>query len=134
LRRLFGDSPTPRVLFDSDASEQKLDELAGGGGELGKYRYVHLATHGEVDDAWPLRSAVILSRDTLPDPGKQLLAGKPVYDGRLTAEEILRTWNLEKRVGDAVGVPDGPGQVRARRGLRRLRAGALAVREPEWCV
>src|SRR5262249_3332801 len=44
--------------------------------------------------AWPLRSALILSRDTLPDPQQQLLAGKPVYDGRLTAEEMLRSWNL----------------------------------------
>jgi tetratricopeptide (TPR) repeat protein len=93
LRRLFSDSPLPRLLFDSEASEQNLDELAASG-ELGKYRYLHLATHGEVDNAWPLRSALILSRDTLPDPQQQLLAGKPVYDGRLTAEEILRSWNL----------------------------------------
>jgi tetratricopeptide (TPR) repeat protein len=93
LRRLFGDRPAPKLLFDSDASEQGLDDLAVRG-ELGKYRYVHLATHGEVDDAFPLRSAVILSRDTLPDPQKQLLSGKPVYDGRLTAEEMLRGWNL----------------------------------------
>jgi tetratricopeptide (TPR) repeat protein len=94
LRRLFGAEAEPKVLLDSDASEQKLDEMASTG-ELGKYRYVHLATHGEVDDAWPLRSAVILSRDTLPEPQQQLLAGKPAYDGRLTAEEILRHWNLE---------------------------------------
>jgi tetratricopeptide (TPR) repeat protein len=93
LHRLFGDRPESKRLFDSEASEQRLDGLASSG-ELGRYRYIHLATHGEVDDAFPLRSAVILSRDTLPDPGKQLLAGKPVYDGRLTAEEMLRTWNL----------------------------------------
>jgi tetratricopeptide (TPR) repeat protein len=93
LHRLFGDSSEPRLLFDSDASEQRLDALAGSG-ELGKYRYLHLATHGEVDGFFPLRSAVILARDTLPDPQKQLLAGKPIYDGRLTAEEMLRTWNL----------------------------------------
>jgi CHAT domain-containing protein len=41
---------------------------------------------------------VILSRDTLPDPQKQLLAGKPVYDGRLTAEEMLRSWNLNSEL------------------------------------
>jgi tetratricopeptide (TPR) repeat protein len=93
LRRLFGDKPQPKLLFDSEASEQRLHELAASG-DLGKYRYIHLATHGEVDDAFPLRSAVILSRDALPDPQKQLLAGKPVYDGRLTAEEMLRSWNL----------------------------------------
>jgi tetratricopeptide (TPR) repeat protein len=97
LRRLFGDRQEPKLLFDSDASEQRLDELAARG-ELGKYRYVHLATHGEVDDRFALRSAVILSRDSLPDPQQQLLAGKPVYDGRLTAEEMLRGWNLNSEL------------------------------------
>jgi tetratricopeptide (TPR) repeat protein len=94
LRRLFGDKLEPKLLFDSDASEQRLDELAASG-ELGKYRYLHLATHGEVDDTFPLRSAVILSRDTLPEPQKQLLSGKPVYDGRLTADRMLRAWHLD---------------------------------------
>jgi tetratricopeptide (TPR) repeat protein len=94
LKRLFAADPKPLVLLDAEASEQKLDALAAAGA-LGKYRYVHLATHGEVDNSRPLRSAVILSRDDLPDPQKQLLAGKPVYDGRLTAEEMLRSWNLE---------------------------------------
>jgi CHAT domain-containing protein/tetratricopeptide (TPR) repeat protein len=97
VQRLFGEQPPPTVLFDSDASAQKLDDLAAGG-VLGKYRYLHLATHGDVDDTFPLRSAVILSRDTLPDPQQQLLAGKPVYDGRLTAEEMLRTWNLHSEL------------------------------------
>jgi tetratricopeptide (TPR) repeat protein len=96
LRLLFGDKE-PRLLYDSEASEQKLDALAASG-ELGKYRYIHLATHGEVDGTVALRSAVILSRDTLPDPEKQLLAGKSAYDGRLTAEEMLRTWNLNSEL------------------------------------
>jgi tetratricopeptide (TPR) repeat protein len=94
LRRLFAAEPKPLVLLDSEASEQKLDALATAG-ELGKYRYVHLATHGEVDNSRALRSAIILSRDDLPDRQEQLLAGKPIYDGRLTAEEMLRSWNLE---------------------------------------
>jgi tetratricopeptide (TPR) repeat protein len=94
LQRLFPTEPRPLLLLDSEASEQKLDALAGAG-ELGKYRYVHLATHGEVDNSRALRSAIILSRDDLPDPQQQLLAGKPIYDGRLTAEEMLRSWNLD---------------------------------------
>jgi tetratricopeptide (TPR) repeat protein len=93
LRRLFGAKAEPKLLTDSEASEQRLDELAASG-ELGKYRYLHLATHGEVDDTWPLGSSLILSRDRLPDPQQQLLAGKPAYDGRLTAEEMLRNWHL----------------------------------------
>jgi tetratricopeptide (TPR) repeat protein len=82
-----------RLLADSDASEQALDRLAASK-ELAGYRYVHLATHGAMDDRLPLQSAVILSRDRLPDPLKQLEAGQPVYDGRLTAEEVLEKWDL----------------------------------------
>jgi tetratricopeptide (TPR) repeat protein len=93
LRRLFGDVPPPRLLFDSQASEQQLYALAKSG-ELSRYRYVHLATHGEVDNTMPLRSAVILSRDALPDPLKQLEAGLPAFDGRLEAREVLERWHL----------------------------------------
>jgi CHAT domain-containing protein len=97
LRRLFGATPAPTILAASEASEQRLYQLAKDK-ELGKYRYVHLATHGEVDDHVPLRSAVILARDNLPDPGKQLDAGLPIFDGRLTAEEVLRQWHLHSEL------------------------------------
>jgi CHAT domain-containing protein len=97
LRRLFGEQPPPRLLFDSQASEQELHDLARSGA-LGRYRYLHLATHGEVDDRVPLRSAVILSRDQLPDPLGQLEKGLPVFDGRLTAEKVLRQWHLQSEL------------------------------------
>jgi hypothetical protein len=94
LCKLFaGSGPEPLVLFDSQAGEQRLYDLAKSG-DLRKYRYLHLVTHGTVDDRFPLRSAVILSRDALPDPDKQLNAGLPVFNGRLTAEEVLRQWHL----------------------------------------
>jgi CHAT domain-containing protein len=93
LRRLFGEQGGVKVLLGSQASEQRLYEMAKGD-ELSKYRFVHLATHGEVDYSWPLRSAIILARDTLPDPDKQLELGRPVFDGRLTAREVLEHWHL----------------------------------------
>ncbi len=96
LRRLFAAGEPMLLLHDSDASEQRLDELAKSG-ELGKYRYVHLATHGEVDNVFPLRSAVILSRDRLPNDKQVadlLTSGQPIPDGRLTAEDALRRWHL----------------------------------------
>lgn len=94
LRQLFAADPAAfRLLASSGASEQALYELAKDGG-LGKFRYLHLATHGSVDERFPLRSAVILSRDNLPDTGKQFDAGLPIYDGKLSAEEVLRHWNL----------------------------------------
>jgi CHAT domain-containing protein/tetratricopeptide (TPR) repeat protein len=97
LQRLFGEREPTRLLLDSQASEQRLHELAGKG-ELGKYRYLHLATHGEVDDAFPLRSALILSRDGLPDEKQRvqrLQSGEPIPDGRLTAREVLEGWHLD---------------------------------------
>lgn len=95
LQHLFGASA--RLLQKSQASEQRLNELAASG-ELGKYRYLHLATHGEVDNIFPLRSAVILSRDRLPDEKQKtelLVSGQPIPDGRLEAGEALRRWNLQ---------------------------------------
>jgi tetratricopeptide (TPR) repeat protein len=98
LQRLFdGAKEKSEVLLGAQASEQRLDELARSGA-LAKYRYVHLATHGEVDHSWPLRSAVLLARDQLPDAGKQLEAGRPVYDARLSAEEVLRAWSLHSEL------------------------------------
>jgi hypothetical protein len=96
LQRLFDKDEAAQLLLDSEASEQRLDELAQLG-KLGCYRYLHLATHGEANDAFPLRSAIILSRDRLPDAAQRtqlLLEGKPIPDGRLTAEEVLQRWHL----------------------------------------
>jgi CHAT domain-containing protein len=96
LQRLFDKQAPVQLLLDSDASEQRLDDLAQRG-DLGMYRYIHLATHGQVNDNLPLRSAVILSRDHLPDEKRRtdlLLSGQPIPDGRLEAEEALARWNL----------------------------------------
>jgi CHAT domain-containing protein len=82
-----------QLLADSQASEQELDRLARSKA-LSHYRYVHLATHGDLNDRLPLQSAVILARDHLPDPLKRLEAGLPVYTGRLTAEDVLERWDL----------------------------------------
>jgi CHAT domain-containing protein len=97
LRRLFAPDELAELLMDSEAGEQQLYERAKSGA-LGKYRYLHLATHGEVDNVFPLRSAVILAQDHLPDDKQRtelLLSGQPIPDGRLTAEEVLQQWSLD---------------------------------------
>jgi CHAT domain-containing protein len=91
IARLFDQ---PDKLLGSRASEQQLEELSASG-RLQEYRYLHLATHGLLDPKIALHSALILSQDNLPDPLQQVLAGKRAYDGRLTAEQILRTWKLD---------------------------------------
>ena len=95
LARLFksDDRPT-RILLGADASEPELDRLAASG-ELGRFGFIHLATHGVIDEAVPARSAVILTQTGLPDPLEQVLHHKPVFDGRLSVREIQRGWELK---------------------------------------
>jgi tetratricopeptide (TPR) repeat protein len=95
LTRLFqsDDRPT-RALLGTDASEPELDRLAASG-ELGRFGFIHLATHGVIDEDVPTRSAVILTQTGLPDPLEQVLHQKPVFDGRLLVREIQRGWDLK---------------------------------------
>jgi hypothetical protein len=60
LNGLFADRE-PTLLVDSQASEQQLHQLASRD-ELRRYRYLHLATQGDVDNRLPLQSTLILSR------------------------------------------------------------------------
>jgi tetratricopeptide (TPR) repeat protein len=95
LARLFqADDRPARTLIEADASEPELDRLAASG-ELGRFAFIHLATHGVIDESVPLRSAVILTQTGLPDPLEQVLHQKPAYDGRLSVREIQRTWKLK---------------------------------------
>jgi tetratricopeptide (TPR) repeat protein len=79
-------------LLGSQASEQKLADLAERG-ELKKYRYLHFATHGEVNSHVAFQSAIILAQGQLPEPA-EALRGKNFIDGRLTAAELMN-WKLD---------------------------------------
>ncbi len=91
LARVFDKS---ELLKGPAASEQNLDRLAASG-ELRTYPYLHFATHGVLDDQRPMRSALILARDQVPDPLQAARKGVESSRGRLTAERILRTWKLD---------------------------------------
>ena len=82
------------LLIGEEASEVQLDGIATSG-ELRRYAYIHLATHGVVDQDVPARSAIILTQTGLPDPLEQVRQRKPVYDGRLLVREIQRSWDLD---------------------------------------
>jgi CHAT domain-containing protein/tetratricopeptide (TPR) repeat protein len=88
------DNRPTRILVETDASEPELDRIAASG-ELGRFGFIHLATHGVIDDDAPDRSAVILTQTGLPDPLAQAMANKPVYDGRISAREIKHGWELK---------------------------------------
>jgi len=81
------------VLLGPDAAEQRLVEMAESG-HLTDFGIVHMATHALVDDERPERSALVLSQVGLPAPLESALAGERIYDGLLTAAEIVREWEL----------------------------------------
>ncbi len=95
IKDLFNsDRRTTKILLGADASEPETDRLATSG-ELGRFGFIHLATHGMINEMVPERSAVILTQTGLPDPLEQVLHQKPVFDGRLSVREIQRGWNLK---------------------------------------
>jgi CHAT domain-containing protein/tetratricopeptide (TPR) repeat protein len=86
--------PGATVLLGRDASEERLVGEAESGA-LGSFGTIHLATHALVDDGRPERSALVLSQLDLPDPFESALRGDRIYDGLLTAREIVREWRLD---------------------------------------
>jgi CHAT domain-containing protein len=95
ITQLFKSDDRPsRALLGTDASEAVLDRLAAAD-ELKQFAFIHLGTHGVIDEGIPQRSAVILTQIGLPDPLDQVLNHKPVFDGRLLVREIQRSWELK---------------------------------------
>jgi tetratricopeptide (TPR) repeat protein len=95
IARLFKDNGQPtRTLLGAEAVEPEMDRLTTSR-ELGRFGFIHLATHGVIDEDVPARSAVILTQVGLPDPLEQVLHQKPAYDGRLSVREIQKTWELK---------------------------------------
>jgi tetratricopeptide (TPR) repeat protein len=88
LVRLFesDDRPT-KALLGHEANEPELERIAASG-ELANFGFIHVATHGVIDETIPQRSAVILTQTGLPDPLEQVMNHKPVFDGRLSVREI----------------------------------------------
>jgi CHAT domain-containing protein/tetratricopeptide (TPR) repeat protein len=98
---------TKRLLTGSEASEQDLNQLATAG-RLRDYRYLHFATHGVLDVDQPMHSALILAQDRLPPDG---IDGNRLVDGRLTAERILRHWQLDADLVTLSACNSGLGKV-----------------------
>ena len=108
--------PKATVLLGRDATEQALVGLASSG-ELRKYGTIHLATHALVDDERPQCSALILSQVDLPDPLQAAMSGQRIYDGLITAQEILREWRLDSDLVTLSGCDTGLGKQVSGEGL-----------------
>lgn len=85
--------PEATLLLGSEASEARIQALRP---QLRGFDALHLATHALVDDAQPGQSALVLSQADEGAPVlDRILRGEPVYDGLLTATEIMREWELD---------------------------------------
>jgi hypothetical protein len=122
-------------LTRAEASEARLDTLRRSG-ELKRYRYLHLATHGQANDARAFDSALILTRpQKLPEPR----VGEPYLDGRLTAAEVLDYWQLDADLVTMSACESGLGPKGGGEGLLGfaqafLLAGSRAVLLTLWQV
>jgi CHAT domain-containing protein len=80
-------------LLGPAASEAAVGQLADSDG-FREFGTIHIATHAVVDDRRPWKSALVLSQVDLPDPLDATIEGHRLYDGMVTAEEVLREWKL----------------------------------------
>ncbi|MBI4720968.1 MAG: CHAT domain-containing protein [Chitinivibrionia bacterium] len=130
--------PEPTLLVGPDASEQQMVQLAEAG-RLKDFKTIHLATHAFVDDEQPERSALILSRANLPDPLEAAMVGTRIYDGLVTAKEILREWKLDADLVTLSACETGLGKVVGGEGYvgfahAFLQAGARTLLVSLWKV
>jgi tetratricopeptide (TPR) repeat protein len=82
-------------LLGQDATESALQQLARSG-SLKTYRYIHLATHGQANPDVAMSSALFLAAET--ERWRAASADPEVLletDGQITAEQIVRTWELD---------------------------------------
>jgi CHAT domain-containing protein/tetratricopeptide (TPR) repeat protein len=126
------------TLLGPDASEQHLVAMARSG-ELGSYQLIHFATHAWVNPERPEESSLFLSRVDLPDPLEAAEKGERIYDGLVTAKEVLQEWKLDADLVTLSGCQTALGQRIAGEGYigfahAFLQAGARSLLVSLWPV
>ncbi len=94
VERVSAAVPGAVILLGADASEQEFLKLAASDA-LRRFDTIHLATHALVDDERPERSALVLSRVNLPSAVEATVSGERIFDGLLSAQEIVRECRLD---------------------------------------
>jgi CHAT domain-containing protein/tetratricopeptide (TPR) repeat protein len=138
VKRVSVAVPRSTILLGEDASEQQLVGLAASGGLEG-FDTIHLATHALMDDERPERSALVLSRVNLPDAVDATVAGTRVFDGLLSASEIVAEFPLDADLVTLSGCQTALGREAGGEGYIGLasaffRAGARSLVVSLWRV
>src|SRR5262249_36928474 len=93
------DFPDARVYTGQEAQEATVKQ------EGGKYRYLHFATHGFLNDAAPLLSSIVLAQPKDDKEDGFLTAGE-IFDMTLNAEMVVlsacNTGQGAKQAGEGV--------------------------------
>jgi CHAT domain-containing protein/tetratricopeptide (TPR) repeat protein len=92
ISQLFGDAHV--ILSGRHATREEIQKLASAD-RLKDFAFLHFATHGEANDAAPLQSAIVLGRSESETSSERAIQSRAPNDGRLTAEQVLRTWKLD---------------------------------------
>jgi CHAT domain-containing protein len=90
IARLFDGST---LLLGAEASERNLARLAEADAMKG-YSHILLASHGKMDERIALNSRLFLVGDRDKDASRAIVEDRPVFDGELTAQDMLG-WKLE---------------------------------------
>ncbi len=139
IARVFAEDGRPvRLLLGREAGEPQVEGLAASG-DLARFGYLHLATHGIIDGQMPERSAVILSQADLPDPLTQAMNHRPVLDGRLSMQQIRAEWDLDAELVALSACETALGRTAGGEGLvgftqALLLAGSRSVLVSQWKV
>jgi CHAT domain-containing protein len=132
LEALFPGRAT--VLRRAAAGEPQLDELRAAG-RLKEFRYLHFATHGELNDHRSFESALILAGTDRPaDALERVQAEQLVFDGRLTANEVLREWQLNADMVTLSACETALGRVGGGDGLLGFAQAFLTAGSRSVCV
>jgi len=127
-----------QCLLGPEASERRLQSLADAG-ELKNFSHLHFATHGELNLQAAMQSALILSRSGSEESIESLLKDQTVFDGRLTAQQVLQTWKLDADLVTLSACQSGLGKPTAGEGYlgfsqAMLLAGARSLVVSLWKV